>query len=73
MYLTIANPSALYNPILFRFYLFQIKVKDTHKENALINKTQVLTKRMKIDIWVISILSQLFILGSFTEIKFLIK
>lgn len=73
MYLTIANPSALYNPILFRFYLFQIKVKDTHKENAFINKTQVLTKRIKIDIWVISILNQLFIRGSFTEIKFPVK
>ena len=73
MYLTIANPSAPYNPVLFLFYLFQIKVKGTHKENALINKTQVLTKRIKIDIWVISTLNQLFIRGSFTEIKFPVK
>ena len=45
-------------------------VQDTHTENALTNKTQALTKSMNMDIWVLSILNQLFIRGYYTEIKF---
>ena len=45
-------------------------IKDIHKESALANKTQALTKSMIIDIWVISTLNQIFIRGSYTEIKF---
>ena len=40
------------------------------RENALTNKTQALTKGMKVDIWVIGTLFQLFIRGSYTKIKF---
>ena len=43
---------------------------DTHRENALKNKTQELTKSMNMNIWVLSILNQLFVRGSYTEIKF---
>ena len=47
-------------------YLF----KDTHGENTPSNKTKTLTKTMSIRIWVVGILNQLFIKGSYTEIKF---
>ena len=43
---------------------------DTHRENALKNKTQELTKSMNMNIWILSILNQLFVRGSYTEIKF---
>ena len=42
-------------------------MKDIHKENALTNKTQVLTN---MGIWVTSTLNQLFTRGSYTEVKF---
>ena len=45
-------------------------LKDTHRENPVINKTQALTKSMNMDIWVIGTLNQQFIRGSYTEIKF---
>ena len=45
-------------------------VKDTHREDALGNETQVFTKSINTDIWVARALSQQFIRGFFTEIKF---
>ena len=42
-------------------------MKDIHRENALTNKTQVLTN---MGIWVTSTLNQLFTRGSYTEVKF---
>ena len=63
--------------LVFKKDLYEIKasgehlrLRDTHRENALMNKTQKLTKSMTMDIWVISTLNQLFIRGSYTEIKF---
>ena len=44
--------------------------ENTHRQNALANKTQALTSSMDIYTWVISILNQLFIRRSYTEIKF---
>ena len=44
--------------------------KDTHRENTLSDKTETLTKSMNIYILAISILNQLFIRGSYTQIKF---
>ena len=44
--------------------------KDTHRENTLPNKTQVLTKSMNINIWVIGTLSQLFKRASHAQFKF---
>ena len=40
--------------------------KDTHRENAQSNKTQVLTRSANMDIWVIGTFYQLFIRGSYT-------
>ena len=42
-------------------------MKDIHRENALTNKTQVLTN---MGIWVTITLNQLFTRGSYTELKF---
>ena len=44
--------------------------ENTHRQNALANKTQALTKSMDIYTWVISALNQLFIRRFYTEIKF---
>ena len=44
-------------------------LKDTTREKASSNKTQALTKSKNMDIWVIGTLNQLFIRGSYTEIK----
>ena len=48
----------------------EIQVKDTHRENAPSNKIPALTKSMNMDIWVVGTTNQLFIRGSYTEIKF---
>ena len=45
-------------------------LRDTYSEKAPSNKTQVLTKSMNLSIWVVVTLNQLFIRGSYTEIKF---
>ena len=49
-----------------------IVLKDTHKENTLSNKTQVLTKSMNINIWEFGILDQLCMImyDSHTQIEF---
>ena len=47
-----------------------IVLKDTHKENTLSNKTQVLTKSMNINIWEFGILDQLCMRDSYTQIEF---
>ena len=48
----------------------EIQVKDTDRENAPSNKTPALTKSMNMGIWVVGTTNQLFIRGSYTEIKF---
>ena len=45
-------------------------LKDTHRDNALTNKTQTLVKSVNMNIWVIDTLNQLFIRDSYIEIKF---
>ena len=45
-------------------------LKDTHREEASSNKTQALTKSFNVDIWLVGTSNQLFIRGSYTEIKF---
>ena len=45
-------------------------VKVTHWENISSNKPQVLMKSMNMGIWEICASDQLFIRGSYTEIKF---
>ena len=45
-------------------------LNNTLSENALTNKTQALTKSMKVGIWVIGTFFQLFVRGSYAEIKF---
>ena len=40
--------------------------KDAHQEKAFSNKTRTLTRSINLDIWS----NQLFIRGSYTEIKF---
>ena len=42
----------------------------TNRENAAQNKIETIKKSMNMDIWVVSTLNQLFIKGSYTEIKF---
>ena len=51
-------------------YDFLCYLKDTHREIAPSNNTQVLMKSMKMDIWAVGTLNQLFIRGSHNEIKF---
>ena len=41
-----------------------------HREKELSNKTQAFKKSIIMDIWVIGTLNQLFITGSYTQIKF---
>ena len=54
-----------------RFFLTSfITLKVSHRENALTNKTHALMESTNMDIWVISTLNQLFIRGSYNEIKF---
>ena len=43
---------------------------DTYREKAPSNKTKVLKKSMNLGIWEVVTLNQLFIRGSYTEIKF---
>ena len=45
-------------------------IKDTHKENTLLNKTAAPTRRTNIYIWAIGILNQLFMRDSYTQNKF---
>ena len=45
-------------------------LKDNYRENAPSSKTKSLTKIINMNIWVIGTLKQLFIRGSYTEIKF---
>ena len=45
-------------------------IKDAHRENTLKYKTQGITKIMNMDIWIIGILNQLSVRGSYTKIKF---
>ena len=45
-------------------------LKDTHKEKTPLNKTYSLTKSMNMEIWLVGTLNQLFIRGSYNEIKF---
>ena len=45
-------------------------VKDTHREKVPSNEIQALTKSMNMEILVAGTLNQLFIRGSYTEIKF---
>ena len=48
---------------------FCLRFKDTHRENTPLNKTQAITKSRNMDIWETGTLNQLFIRGSYTEIK----
>ena len=57
-------------PFDLNFLMKNLNLKDTHRENALTNKTQGLTKSMNMDIWVLSALNKVFIRASYTEIKF---
>ena len=50
--------------ILKGFFDMHVRNEDSHKENALTNKTQVLPKSMNMYIWVISTLNRLFIRDS---------
>ena len=50
--------------------LYHLIDQNTHREKAPSNKTQAPTKSMNMDIRVVGTSSQLFIGGSFTEIKF---
>ena len=45
-------------------------LKDTHRENAPSNTTETPTKSVNLYIWAIGTLNQLFIRGSYTQIKF---
>ena len=45
-------------------------LKDTNREKAPSNETQALTGSMNMDILVVGTLNQLFIRGSYTEVKF---
>ena len=46
------------------------QLKDTPRTNTPSNKFQALTKSINMDIWIIDTLNQLFIRGSYTQIKF---
>ena len=46
-----------------------VTIKDTQKEKTPPKKTQALTKNMNIDIWIVGTLSQLFIRGSYIQVK----
>ena len=52
------------------YFLNKICIEDTHRRNAASNKFKALTRRMKMDIWVVSSLNQLFIRGTYSNIKF---
>ena len=43
---------------------------DTRRKNAFTYKTQVITKSINMEIWVIGKLNQLFLRNSYTEINF---
>ena len=45
-------------------------MKDIHRENAPTNESHVFTKSVNMDILVARTLNEIFITGSFTEIKF---
>ena len=46
-------PFLLQLKVLFKLSFQTILLMDTHRENALTNKTQTLTKNINMDIWVI--------------------
>ena len=46
------------------------RVKGTHRENTPSDKTEALTKNMNMYIWIICTLNQLYLRGSYTQIKF---
>ena len=48
---------------------YSVELKDTHKENASLNKTETLTKSMNMDIWVVVSLNQRLMKGSYSKIK----
>ena len=45
-------------------------LKDNHREKGSSNKIQAFTKSLSVDIWLVGTSNQLFIRGSYTEIKF---
>ena len=47
-----------------------MEIKDTHREKVPSNKTPALTESMKMDMWVVGTLNQLFLEGSQIETKF---
>ena len=51
-------------------YVTHKPLKDTHKENTPSNKTEALTKSINMYVWVIGASNQLFIRGSYNQIKF---
>ena len=48
----------------------RIGFKDTNSEKAPSNETPALTKSMNMNNWVVGTSNQLFVIGSYTEIKF---
>ena len=60
--------------IFTNFYKVFVRIfafKDTHRENTPSNKTQSPTKSISMEIWVVDTLSQLFLRGSHTQVKYL--
>ena len=62
------------SPIFTNMFLVPLcNVTDTHRENALSNKSQTLTKFVNMDIWVVGILNKLITKGSDTILIFFKK
>ena len=63
---------SILGPLFFLIYISDLStvIKDTRKENASSNKTEALTKIMNMYVREIGTLNQLFIRGSYTQIKF---
>ena len=57
------------NLLIKTLYEFRT-IKDTHREKVPSNKTPALTESMKMDMWVVGTLNQLFLEGSQIETKF---
>ena len=51
--------------LIYKYY-----IKDIHRKNKPSNKTETLTKSIKMYIWEIGTLNQLFMRGSYTQINF---
>ena len=58
---------------LFLLWAVSADSCETNRENTPSHKTQVFTKSMNINIWVLGTLNHFFIRGSYTEIKFFKK